>query len=79
LYGLWSFDRCGRAPLYIPTIQRHDEIRNLLYNIAKQGCLRVEKEEPDIFGNKKRPGDILTPPLATIQNCIVFFTIPISK
>jgi Zn-dependent M32 family carboxypeptidase len=31
----------------------------MLYNIALQGCLRVEKEETDIFGNKKRPGDIL--------------------
>jgi hypothetical protein len=24
----------------------------------KKGCLRVEKEEADIFGNKSRPGDI---------------------
>jgi hypothetical protein len=28
------------------------------YSIEFYSCLRVEKEETDIFGNKKRPGDI---------------------
>jgi hypothetical protein len=41
------------------TNERHDNIRDFIYQIAQQGCLAARKEEPALFEGQERPADII--------------------